>query len=264
MGAVVEAARSPFGVVVGVDASETSEHATAWAAREAAERGVPLTLAHARGGAGERVASALLDTTAERAASPHPRLDVKTFLSTQSPARILTELSLDAELVVTGTRGHGGYTGRLLGSVSGRLSGHAHCPVVIVRGAQPTVAKTQLVLGLEPDEDPAPIGFAFRTAAALGLSVLAVRACDADTPPRKALLGMNSLLRQERIMHPEIPITIEAVQGDPVTVLRRAARDARLIVLGTRRRGGTDAGPGRIAHGLLSMPGTPVALVSAR
>jgi hypothetical protein len=41
------------------------------------------------------------------------------------------------ELVVTGTRGHGGFAGLLLGSVSHALAANAHCPAVIVRGEDP-------------------------------------------------------------------------------------------------------------------------------
>ena len=49
-----------------------------------------------------------------------------------SPAEILIEASRDADLLVVGSRGLGGFKGLLLGSVSQQCSQHARCPIVIV------------------------------------------------------------------------------------------------------------------------------------
>ncbi|MEO6958187.1 MAG: universal stress protein [Antricoccus sp.] len=52
------------------------------------------------------------------------------------PARVLIEQSATADLLVLGSRGHGGFTGLLLGSVSTAVSQHAQCPVLITHHAE--------------------------------------------------------------------------------------------------------------------------------
>ncbi|MET7423678.1 universal stress protein [Dactylosporangium sp. NPDC005555] len=57
---------------------------------------------------------------------------LETRLADGRPAQVLLEASRTAELVVVGSRGHGGFTGLLLGSVGLQLMHHAECPVLIV------------------------------------------------------------------------------------------------------------------------------------
>jgi nucleotide-binding universal stress UspA family protein len=58
-----------------------------------------------------------------------------TVVEDRRPARALVDQASDAELLVIGTRGRGGFSGLLLGSVSQQCAQHARCPVVIVRDA---------------------------------------------------------------------------------------------------------------------------------
>ncbi len=63
-----------------------------------------------------------------------PAVDVRTSVEEgKNPAEVLIDRSAEADLLVVGSRGHGGFIGMLLGSVSQHLVGHANCPVVIVR-----------------------------------------------------------------------------------------------------------------------------------
>ena len=64
----------------------------------------------------------------------HPGLapQIEALTVNGDPADNLVRLSADAELVVVGSRGHSGVVGTMLGSVSGHIAAHAHCPVVVV------------------------------------------------------------------------------------------------------------------------------------
>jgi nucleotide-binding universal stress UspA family protein len=62
-----------------------------------------------------------------------PAVDVRISISKGSPAKVLIDMSQGADLMVVGSRGHGGFAGMLLGSVSQHVVAHAACPVVVLR-----------------------------------------------------------------------------------------------------------------------------------
>jgi nucleotide-binding universal stress UspA family protein len=142
-------------IVVGVDSSEGAKAALRFALDEAKLRQARLRVVHTwqygyigvRGIEGlspvagadlgdlRRTAEVALDRTLNEVA-PSPEADgvaVERRVSEGAPATVLVDESRSADLLVVGSRGHGGFAGLLLGSVSQQCAQHAACPVVIVR-----------------------------------------------------------------------------------------------------------------------------------
>jgi nucleotide-binding universal stress UspA family protein len=135
-------------IVVGVDGSEGSVAALRFALEEAKIRGTELKAVSAWHvppavyGAGMAPAAidvdeyrklaekALAATVAE--AAPGALDSVTLILREGGPSDVLLEESKNADLLVVGTRGLGGFKGLLLGSVSQQVAHHASCPVVVV------------------------------------------------------------------------------------------------------------------------------------
>jgi nucleotide-binding universal stress UspA family protein len=136
------------GIVVGVDGSPHSQAALDWALDEAALRNAHLTaLAVAPAVTGywgifsqadssheeqERVNQAAKDMV-EKAAQRHGHQQVAVRTVSGVPSDELLKASADADLVVVGARGGGGFARLRMGSVSTQVTAHAHCPVVVVQ-----------------------------------------------------------------------------------------------------------------------------------
>lgn len=139
-------------IVVGVDGSDSSRAALHWAYDEATHHGAILSVVSTwhpaampmaapygslppEGYASQPEQSALdlLEKLVAALEARKPAVDVRTAIAEGNPAEVLIERSKEADLVVVGSRGHGGFRGMLLGSVSQHLVGHADCPVVVVR-----------------------------------------------------------------------------------------------------------------------------------
>jgi nucleotide-binding universal stress UspA family protein len=273
-------------VVVGVDPSTNAAYAAEWAAREATDRGATLHLVHAMNqphGTSlvdpassvrtmHETAAGQLDQVAGSLRTRYPNLTITTEISELGAAETLVTLSREAELVVTGTRGHGGFTGMLLGSVSHRTAAHAHCPVVVVREEASENVRNEIVLGVEPDQALAPIRFAFATAARFGASVTAIRAWIPQstyggyftmTPATDEQHGdVDQLLKATREEFPQVQVTRQFVNENAVTALIGASDGARLLVIGAHHHHGPlSMGTGYVVQGLLSHAHTPVAVV---
>lgn len=138
-------------IVVGVDGSEQSKIALRWAAYLAGISGAhidavmaweyPVSFGWAQGwtyvpegwNPREDAEKALIATVDEVFGADRP-LGMTLIAQEGNAARILLEHSAGATILVVGSRGHGGFAGLLLGSVSSNCAEHATCPVLVVHG----------------------------------------------------------------------------------------------------------------------------------
>jgi nucleotide-binding universal stress UspA family protein len=132
-------------ILVGVEGSADSTRALRWAVDEARRRGARLRIVHAYQRAGspalcaqlDRQARTVLDAAVDEATQRAPELTVLPELACDEPAaRALLARAADADVLVVGSRGLGGFTGLLVGSVSDQCVRHAPCSVAVIR-AQP-------------------------------------------------------------------------------------------------------------------------------
>lgn len=144
-------------IVVGVDGSDSAQEALRFAVQEARLRGAGvravmgvylITTAYGGmsgwgpGGTGldptelEENARAALDRAVD-ALGEQGDVEVERVVDFGQPAQVLVDEARGADLLVVGSRGHGGFAGLLLGSVSHQCSMHASCPVVIVHAGTP-------------------------------------------------------------------------------------------------------------------------------
>jgi nucleotide-binding universal stress UspA family protein len=120
-------------VVVGVDGSDAGGSALRFAAASAAERDAELIVVSAGQDAADPTARRTVDACVAFARAHRPGIEVIGRVVTGHPAGALVEASKDADVLVVGSRGAGGFRGMLLGSVSQTVLHHARCPVAIVR-----------------------------------------------------------------------------------------------------------------------------------
>jgi nucleotide-binding universal stress UspA family protein len=147
------------GILVGVDGSDHSRDAVRWAMKEAVLRQVPLTVMTVRPGAArpatmsfwglhvyaedshneDLVRKAVQDFVVKVASEVSGTPAENTVIvATGNPAEELVNAARDADMLVVGSRGTGGFGRLVLGSVSSQLTHHAVCPVVVIPAvAQP-------------------------------------------------------------------------------------------------------------------------------
>lgn len=137
-------------IVVGVDGSEEARHALQWAVHEAGVRGASVDVVNAwvapyeymAGIPGPISPSVLPDIENERqelvdreiaaVRSKDSGIELTPVVVNDSASHALLQQAKGADMLVVGSRGHGGFVGLLLGSVSQQVVHHARCPVVVV------------------------------------------------------------------------------------------------------------------------------------
>jgi nucleotide-binding universal stress UspA family protein len=145
----VNADSSDHRIIVGVDGSEASVEALRQALRLAAPLGARLEAtaywdypqayaSYVAVGIGqfEKAADAILQEAVEKAFGAELPDNVVPRLVRGHPRDLLIEASKDADMIVVGRRGHGGFGGLLLGSVSSAVAAHAYCPVLVVHAPE--------------------------------------------------------------------------------------------------------------------------------
>jgi nucleotide-binding universal stress UspA family protein len=136
-------------IVVGVDGSEGSKEALRWAVRQAGFTGAtveaviawqsPAFFGWAPVGSGDADFAKIAEETANASIAevigPHFPDWIQTRVVEGYPPQVLVQASVDAELLVVGSRGYGGFADALLGSVSTFCVHHAYDPITVIRPA---------------------------------------------------------------------------------------------------------------------------------
>lgn len=213
------------------------------------EQGEPLLREHA-----ERV----LSEAAERARAAHHDLPIISRLRDGYPAEVLHDAARHATMIFVGHRGTGGFAELLTGSVGIQLANHSAAPTVIVRGDPRRNGEFgnsegvgPVVVGIDGSEGSRRAAeFALETAAVHGAPVLALYAwpVDAAWPPALAQAGtppptvpseVTDILTAASHHYPEVEVIPDVRQGVSAhQALVEASTNARLLVVGSRGRGG--------------------------
>ncbi|WP_069814034.1 universal stress protein [Streptomyces sp. TP-A0874] len=290
-------------ITAGVDGTRQSLAAADWGARESLRREVPLRLVHAwyrqpdqpappvAGQGRRRWAQRVLEEAESTVRGRHPRLEVIVDQVAESPATALVQAAAQGELLALGSRGLGGLTGFLTGSVSLATVVRAVRPVVLVRpdggeagdhvpdadGDRSTrTPSREVVLGLDPRRpQDEPLEFAFTAAACRSAPLRIVHTwtfpatAEAGTTDREGAERreeekrfFSAATRPWRTRFPDVPVTEDLLVGHAGEHLVRSATGAGLVVVGRRTRHPVD-GPqmGPVAHAVLHHVACPVAVV---
>lgn len=283
-------------IVVGIDGRDEDRTALDWAAREAASLAAPLHIISAIDvdlpvmASGDVVPMALveeplhidlnarLQAAVARATSAAPEVAVTAHATLERAARALLTAGEHARVIVLGSARAGGLQGIFLGSTSTSVVGLAACPVVVVGSTVPDGG--DIVVGYDGSAHArAALGYGAATAARLGCALRVVKVwylevvdgIVATTPGSPQFEHVNQRFRERvevalepvRAEHPDLDVTIVVRQGRAAEMVREESASARLLVIGTRGRGGiTGTLFGSVSRKLLQTASVPVAVLN--
>ncbi len=279
-------------IVVGADDSVGGRAAVTWAAEEAHRRQVPLDVVHAwhpmphahvddftvgrlpaaHQSHGEEVLARALSTIH----NDQPGVRVSGHLMRGNAAVALLDASRAASMVVIGSRGLGGFTGLLLGSVGTHVVAHATCPVVIVRGS--LHRSGPVTVGIDGSEASSPVmAAAFEAAATRHAPLVVISAVDEECETAGTALRVGTDHDQQVSRHiedlvaslsqkyPQISVTTSLPTTHPAEALLAASRTAQLLVIGSHGSGGfAGMAIGSIAQAVVHHAHCPVVVYRER
>jgi nucleotide-binding universal stress UspA family protein len=259
-----------YGIIVGIDGSPESDAAVNWAARDAAIRGLPLTLVHVENPAAPTWSQAPIleespeqqeadgrsllanaSTIARDAIADTAQLHIDGELLSSATVPTLVDQSKDAELIVVGSRGRGALSRSFLGSVSSGLIRHAHCPVALIGDVDPQMphpAPAPVLVGIDGSTSDLATAIAFEEASLRNVDLIALHAWNDidmnaipgyDWSPTTAkeghLLAKALAGWQER--YPDVSVHEQLVSGRAAHALVDASESAQLVVVGSHGSG---------------------------
>ena len=261
-------------VVVAVDGGEPSNNAVRWAANTSNKRGIPLRLAssytmpqflYAEGMVPpqelyddlQKECLRKIDAARVIAHEVAPDIQIGHTVVEGSPIDMLLDLSTTSTMIVMGSRGLGGLSGMVLGSVSAAVVSHASCPVVVVREDNAVTEETKygpVVVGVDgSDVSTKATQVAFEEANARGAELHAVHTyMDNSSLAAGAIVTEDQLQqvdaqRAEKLDQALAPFALEfpdvavkkiITRDRPVRALVEQAQNAQLLITGSHGRGG--------------------------
>jgi len=287
--------RSWAPIVVAYDDSEGARLALEWAAVEARLRNTPLRIVYAADfapaspylhmyddlpdpmvKAGRQHAAGLVEAAEQRAREIAPGITVSSYFSEAArPASTIVRESLNASMVVVGSRRLGTIGSVFLGSVGAAVSQRAACPVVVVRGrAGDPAERARVVVGVDGSgPSTAALAFAFEHASAHGVPV-EVLLCWPEDPltelswrlpqpaPESAQALVSEIAAGWREKFPDVQVQASVVRDRPAAGLVAAATAQDLLVVGRHGRHVVPgAALGSTSMGVLHHATCPVAVV---